>query len=247
MSFVRLDDRIAFHPKVIAAGDEAIGLWVRMIAYACAHYTDGFISDEQLRNFPAKKATVERLLRARLLDRVRGGVTIHDFHDWNQSSEQQRARQAELVEKRRRAGHVGGRKSAEARKNKASASSNEANGQANGKQSASGQTRFASNSPPSTPKQTAKQTPKQTAHGSDTANGGAVDVVHNDSKHLSQANGQANSKQSASPFACQATNPDPIRTGSPLSPPMGGAGPSDPAENPPVVRKPIPKLQRPRF
>lgn len=135
MSFARFDDKLAFHPKVLAAGDEAFGLWVRLVTYCCAHHTDGFLTDEQLRAFPAKKTLISKLLRVRLLDRSKGGVLVHDFLDWNPSAEQAKAKQTDLIEKRRKAGYVGGKRSGEVRKNKQLDQANgEANGEAKSKQ-----------------------------------------------------------------------------------------------------------------
>lgn len=141
MSWARIDDRIAFHPKVVAAGNAAFGLWVRLLAYSCAHATDGFVTTDAISTFDPPEGAIDRLIQVRLLDKARGGVRLHDFHDWNPSGAQAKAKQTATIEKRRQAGRVGGRKSGEVRKARTSADlpqdDNEANREANAKQSAS--------------------------------------------------------------------------------------------------------------
>ena len=44
MSWSKLDDRYAFHRKVLAAGNEAVGAMHRMIAYASGEGTDGLVT-----------------------------------------------------------------------------------------------------------------------------------------------------------------------------------------------------------
>jgi hypothetical protein len=46
MAWLRIDDQFAFNPKVMAAGNEAAGVYVRALCYCCANRTDGFIPDE---------------------------------------------------------------------------------------------------------------------------------------------------------------------------------------------------------
>jgi hypothetical protein len=124
MPWFRMDDKFHGHPKVIAAGNEAIGLWARCGTYAAEHSTDGFISEEiavlygacdtgSRRNPGTGKpeTLAETLVRTRLWRRVRGGWKMPDFLDYNPSRE-------EVVDKRKvraEAGRKGGLASGKAR------------------------------------------------------------------------------------------------------------------------------------
>lgn len=110
MSWARLDDQVAFHAKTIAAGNEAFGAWARMLAWSCAHMTDGKVPRAVARSITTPKV-LGKLVDVRLLDIDGDGYAIHDFLEWNPSQEQERAKRAARAE----AGRIGGRRSGEAR------------------------------------------------------------------------------------------------------------------------------------
>ncbi len=96
MPWFRLDDSFHSHPKVIAAGNEAIGLYVRCGTYAAEHLTDGFIrediavlygaSDTGSRRNPGTgkpETLAETLIRTKLWRRTRGGWRMPDYLDYN--------------------------------------------------------------------------------------------------------------------------------------------------------------------
>ncbi len=105
MSWLRIDDQIAFHQKTIAAGNEAFGAWVRMGAHSCAYGTDGFLDEATALTFTSKKM-IARLIKVGFLDVAPEGYRIHDFHDWNGTAEEVAARRKE----RRAAGARGAAK-----------------------------------------------------------------------------------------------------------------------------------------
>ena len=80
MPWFRLDDSFHSHPKVIAAGNEAIGLYVRCGTHAAEHLTDGFVSKDVALSY-GSDALAGTLVRVRLWHRARGGWTIHDYLD----------------------------------------------------------------------------------------------------------------------------------------------------------------------
>ena len=49
MAWFQIDDQLAFHPKVIQAGNAAMGMWVRAGAWSQAHLTGGHIPAEQVK------------------------------------------------------------------------------------------------------------------------------------------------------------------------------------------------------
>lgn len=86
MTWFRLDDSFHSHPKVIAAGNEAIGLYVRCGTYAAQHLTDGLVPKDIVLLY-GSTALAATLVQARLWHRARGGWTIHDYLEYNPSRE----------------------------------------------------------------------------------------------------------------------------------------------------------------
>lgn len=78
MVWFKVDDNLAFHHKVVAAGNPAMGLWVRAGSACAQQLTDGFIADHMIAAL-GTKAQAERLVKVGLWDRTEGGYT---FHGW---------------------------------------------------------------------------------------------------------------------------------------------------------------------
>jgi hypothetical protein len=106
MPWFRLDDSFHSHPKVIAAGNEAVGLYVRCGTYAAQHLTDGFVGKSIVLLY-GSEALAARLVETGLWHRTRGGWNIHDYLDYNPSRE--------TVEKERKAAAERQRRSREAK------------------------------------------------------------------------------------------------------------------------------------
>lgn len=106
MPWFRLDDSFHSHPKVIAAGNEAVGLYVRCGTYAAQHLTDGFVGKSIVLLY-GSEALAARLVDVALWNRTRGGWNIHDYLDYNPSRE--------TVEKERKAAAERQRRSREAK------------------------------------------------------------------------------------------------------------------------------------
>ena len=115
MPWFRVDDGFHSHPKVIAAGNEAVGLYVRCGSYAAQHLTDGFIrediavlygaSDTGSRRNPGTgkpETLAETLVRATLWRRMRGGWQMPDYLDYNPSAEQVKQERKNAAERQRR-------------------------------------------------------------------------------------------------------------------------------------------------
>lgn len=82
MSWVKLDDQFHSHPKVVEAGNEAAGVYVRSLAYCGAHNTDGFLSRKQSSSF-AKTRVLARVTDAGFWEEVEPGEsrTVTDRRD----------------------------------------------------------------------------------------------------------------------------------------------------------------------
>jgi hypothetical protein len=90
MAWVRIDDGFPDHPKALQAGPMACWLYVCGIAYANRYLTDGFIPERQVhRLIDAKKPEVltAALVDAGLWEVSEGGYQIHDYLDYQSSSE----------------------------------------------------------------------------------------------------------------------------------------------------------------
>jgi hypothetical protein len=87
MTWFKIDDSFDDHPKVLAAGNEAAGLFVRCGAYAARHLTDGFVPAPKALMY-GSKGLITRLVNAVLFHPVDGGWLIHDYLDYNPSRDQ---------------------------------------------------------------------------------------------------------------------------------------------------------------
>lgn len=120
MAWVKIDDQAPRNAKLLKAGPAACWLWVCGIAHCQSQLTDGFISDTVLPMIGVAGETrcrrlAEALVGAGLLERVEGGYVVHDYHAFNATAGEARARREALSVKRSAAGKRGGTASALAR------------------------------------------------------------------------------------------------------------------------------------
>ncbi|MBF6515562.1 hypothetical protein IU421_14915 [Nocardia cyriacigeorgica] len=78
MPWFRIDDQMAFHAKVVAAGNAAIGLWARAGSWSASALTDGFIPKHMIAPL-GTIAQAKRLVKVGLWSEVEGGF---QFHQW---------------------------------------------------------------------------------------------------------------------------------------------------------------------
>lgn len=67
MTWAKFDDAFWTHPKTLAAGNEAVGAFVRLVCYGCNQLTDGFVPMKVAR-FVAGPAVLRRLVDVGLLE-----------------------------------------------------------------------------------------------------------------------------------------------------------------------------------
>lgn len=99
-----LDDAFAFHPKVVHAGNAAVGAWVRMGTYCAANLTDGFVPD-RIARLIASEDEIRSLIDAGSLLTRSGGYCIHDYlkHQYSkQEVEEERASARERMKEKRK-------------------------------------------------------------------------------------------------------------------------------------------------
>lgn len=80
MPWFKVDDTLALHGKVIAAGNAAMGLWVRAGAWSMQTLSDGFVPTQVARQLGTKGEAV-RLVTAGLWVEKDDGYL---FHEWTQ-------------------------------------------------------------------------------------------------------------------------------------------------------------------
>lgn len=100
MPWFKIDDGFHSHPKVLAAGNAAMGLWSRCGSYCSDHSTDGFVPEVLAKTY-GTRAEIARLVELGWWRKVEGGYTMHDFLDYNPSAEQVRAERSAAAERQR--------------------------------------------------------------------------------------------------------------------------------------------------
>lgn len=95
MTWFRVDDNLAFHPKAIVAGNAALGLWVRSGSWSAQQLSDGHVPADIARGI-GTKGQVDRLIDSGLWLPNGSGYVFHQWVD-------RQPTRAE-VEKRRKAG-----------------------------------------------------------------------------------------------------------------------------------------------
>jgi hypothetical protein len=105
MPWFKVDDQLAFHPKAIAAGNAALGLWVRAGSWCAAHVTQGALPTHMVRTLGAQRRDAEKLVSVGLWTRTEEGYEFKDWADYQPTKEQVEARREadRLRQSRRRA------------------------------------------------------------------------------------------------------------------------------------------------
>jgi len=88
MPWFKVDDGLSFHPKVIAAGNAAMGLWVRAGAYCAAQLTDGRLPRAMLKPLGGRTRDAERLVECGLWETVDDGWAFRGWEDFQPTKAQ---------------------------------------------------------------------------------------------------------------------------------------------------------------
>ena len=84
MTWIKIDDQFADHPKFVARSDHAIATWVRALAYSSRYLTDGIIPKAAQRLIGSDPA-VDELVAAGLFIDQGDYWEIHDYTDHQRS------------------------------------------------------------------------------------------------------------------------------------------------------------------
>lgn len=99
--WLKLDDHFHDHPKVIAAGNAAIGLWVRCANYSGAYDLDGFIPRAAMLAMSEHPTQQGRCSKVGMWVPSEGGVLIPSFLEYNPSGAENRARRERDAQRKR--------------------------------------------------------------------------------------------------------------------------------------------------
>jgi hypothetical protein len=105
MTWVRLDDTFAEHPKMEAAGPLGLALHVAALCYCARHLTDGFIPAAKvprLLDMPTWRKVAARLVEVGAWDEVDDGYSLHDYLDFQPSRAEVEADRAKARDRMRR-------------------------------------------------------------------------------------------------------------------------------------------------
>ena len=97
LPWIRLDTSMPDNPKVLRLlamkeGHRAAFVWCCSLAYAGKHGTDGLIEEYALARLNGRPADARRLVDVGLWDATEGGWVIHDWHEFQESTEETRKR-----------------------------------------------------------------------------------------------------------------------------------------------------------
>ncbi len=142
MSWIKMDDQFADHPKVLRVGGDAAWLYVAALCYCARYLTDGDIPSAvvaRLTDRANPDGLAARLVGVGLWEQTPDGYRVHDYLDYNPAGDEQRAKRKARAE----AGRRGGKQSAEHRRNSVEAATRgvasalaSADGEANGQAAA---------------------------------------------------------------------------------------------------------------
>lgn len=102
MPWFKVDDTLAFHHKSVAAGNAAMGLWVRAGSWSMQTLSDGFIPDVLVTQL-GSQAQAARLVSVGLWDRLPEGFAFHEWEQRQPTKAQVTADRAATAERQRKA------------------------------------------------------------------------------------------------------------------------------------------------
>jgi hypothetical protein len=108
MTWFKVDDQLAFHPKIIACTPTAIALWVRAGAWSAGHLTDGCLPAAMISPLGYRRRDAEKLVEVGLWEAHRDGYRFRNWDEYQptkaqveEEREQNKARQQAWRDRRR--------------------------------------------------------------------------------------------------------------------------------------------------
>lgn len=99
MPWFNVDDGFHCHPKVLAAGNAAMGMWARLGSYCAKYATNGIVPAAIVKAYgtPGERG---RLLDVGWLKPHPDGFEMHDYLDYNRTSDQIAAERAKAAKRK---------------------------------------------------------------------------------------------------------------------------------------------------
>lgn len=94
MSWLRLDDGFAEHPKLLELSDRQFRVWLRLLLYCARFRTGGVVTDVVLRHLRVKNELLSVFVSVSLLDENDGVFEVHDWNAYNPTDPSNAERQA---------------------------------------------------------------------------------------------------------------------------------------------------------
>jgi hypothetical protein len=96
MTWFKVDDTLATHPKARRAGLAAMGLWAVCGAYSSQHLTEGFVPEWYVKTWPKGLILAQKLVDSGLwtVSETEGGWVFHQWDERNPTKEEVEERRA---------------------------------------------------------------------------------------------------------------------------------------------------------
>ena len=88
MAWAKLDDGFWSDPDIDRLGNEAAGVFARMLSYCGQHLTDGHVPETAARYISAKRRPLDLLVQVGFIQRNGDGYDIPKFLEFNPSREE---------------------------------------------------------------------------------------------------------------------------------------------------------------
>lgn len=88
MAWFNADDKMHSHPKMRAAGLEAMGLWLMCGTYCSDYLTEGNVPDWYVASWPKGKQLAQKLITAGLWEETKDGWKFLSWTEYQRTKEQ---------------------------------------------------------------------------------------------------------------------------------------------------------------
>jgi len=108
VKWVKLDTDFADHPKLLGVSPVAQITWIRSICWSAKFLTDGFVPRSAFSTIGISTRVANSLVEAGLWDAVEdcdgeNGIVVHNFCEWQVTSDESERRRSAVAERQRRA------------------------------------------------------------------------------------------------------------------------------------------------
>ena len=84
MPWAKIDDDLFAHEKTMIAGNEAMGVWVRLLSWSAHNLTNGVVHPRICAEFSGGNLKlIEALIDAGFLEQIESGYVLHDYLKYN--------------------------------------------------------------------------------------------------------------------------------------------------------------------